>query len=91
MNINYLMIHIFIFWGICNNIYSQGGWNWKTEAPGIWKVSVGKPEKVNLLSELSVTSRLDKLTQMGDGTLPIAEDDLAVEIIDGKIYIRFQL
>lgn len=64
---------------------------WKENATGIWNVSVGEPEKVNLLSELNLSPKLDAIQKMGEASLPISEEDIQFELIDGKTYIRFPL
>lgn len=64
---------------------------WKENATGIWNVSVGEPEKVNLLSELHLSPKLDAIQKMGEASLPISEEDIQFELIDGKTYIRFPL
>lgn len=86
-----MLIFIFSLLGICNDICSQTTQKWEKEAPGIWKICVGKPEKVNLLSELALTPRWNNIKKMGESPLCISEKDLSTEIIDGKTYIRFQL
>lgn len=64
---------------------------WEESVSGVWNVSVGKPEKLNLLSELHLTPKLDAIQKMGESPLPISEKDIQFELIDGKTYIRFPL
>jgi len=59
--------------------------------PGIWNITAGKPEKMNLLSELHITPKSDAIRKMGEAPIPLGKDDIRLEIIDGKTYIRFQL
>lgn len=61
------------------------------QAEGIWHVSSGKPEKVNLLSELKITPKFETINRMGTADLPITMDDISFEQVDGKTYIRFPL
>ncbi|WP_075557971.1 TIM-barrel domain-containing protein [Parabacteroides timonensis] len=66
--------------------------DWGTnECAGVWKLSVGKPEKINLLSELNNTPKREALQQMPEGVLPISPSDVKVELRDGKTYISFPL
>ena len=55
--------------------------DWSTgEYAGVWKLSVGKPEKINLLSELDITPKKEALQQMPEGVLPISPADVKVEL-----------
>lgn len=60
-------------------------------AAGVWKLTSGTPEKVNLLSELSVTPKLEAIDAMGEAELPVTMDEISVKQRDGKTYIRFPL
>ncbi|WPP50835.1 TIM-barrel domain-containing protein [Catalinimonas niigatensis] len=73
------------------NVENQGNLEWNKEAAGVWKISFGSPDTINLLSELDITSRLDAIAEMGEDTLPFAHEDISFEVVDGKIYIRFPL
>ena len=64
---------------------------WQKETSGVWTMSVGTPEKVNLLSELHITPKMEAIQKMGEADLPISEQDITTEIVDGKTYIRFPL
>ena len=58
---------------------------------GIWKISAGKPEIVNLLSELDITPRDEAIRKIGKAASPVAAEAIEFKIIDGKTYIRFPL
>lgn len=60
-------------------------------ASGVWKTSVGNPEKVNLLSELNLNPKLEAINAMQETELPISKDDISFEVRDGKTYLRFPL
>lgn len=64
---------------------------WKKEGQGIWKISVGKQEKVTLLSELDITPQWKAIEEIGDAPLAIDPKDVKTEVVDGKTYIRFSL
>lgn len=64
---------------------------WKKEGQGIWKISVGKQEKVTLLSELDITPQWKAIEEIGDAPLAIDPKDVKTEVVDGKTYIRFPL
>lgn len=77
----------------CNGKVStdKGETGWQKETSGVWTMSVGTPEKVNLLSELHITPKVDAIQRMGEADLPISEQDITTEVVDGKTYIRFPL
>lgn len=64
---------------------------WIKEGQGVWKVSVGEPEKVNLLSELGITPNWKAIEEIGETSLAIDPKEVQMEVIDGKTYIRFPL
>lgn len=64
---------------------------WKEVTSGVWNLSTGKPEKLNLLSELNFTPKLDAIQRMDKASLPIERKDISFTTIDGKTYIRFPL
>ena len=66
--------------GLVMTAYSQPNvtpkeWG-NNEYAGIWKLSVGTPEKINLLSELDITPKKEALQQMAEGRLPISPADV---------------
>lgn len=64
---------------------------WKKEGQGVWKISVGKQEKVTLLSELDITPQWKAIEEIGDAPLAIDPKDVKTEVVNGKTYIRFPL
>ena len=64
---------------------------WREVVSGVWKISAGKPEKINLLSELNISPKTDAIQKIEGSTLPLSLDDISIEFIDGKTYIRFPL
>ncbi len=65
--------------------------NWHQEASGVWTVTIGQPEKLNLTSLLDLSPKLEVINAMDDAPLPITKEDFSYELIDGKTYLRFQL
>lgn len=65
--------------------------DWEEIASGIWKVSKGSPEEYNLLSELDLSPKIDAINEIEEAELPILKEDISVEVIDNKTYIRFPL
>ncbi|MDL2256162.1 DUF5110 domain-containing protein [Parabacteroides sp. OttesenSCG-928-G06] len=71
--------------------FAQQPVSWNNYAKGVWKGVVGKPEKVDLLSELTISPKIDVINRMGEATFPIDEKELTYQLVDGKTYLRFPL
>ena len=67
------------------------GVEWKEPASGVWQISVGKPEKLNLLSELDLHPKWNAINAMPKAELPVDRNEIRFEEVDGKTYIRFPL
>lgn len=65
--------------------------DWEEIVSGIWKVSKGSPEEYNLLSELDLSPKIDAINEIEEAELPISKEDISIEVIDNKTYIRFPL
>lgn len=64
---------------------------WKEAASGVWQVSVGKPENLNLLSELGLHPKWEAIDAMPKADLPVDRSEIRFQQVDGKTYIRFPL
>jgi alpha-D-xyloside xylohydrolase len=64
---------------------------WTQVQPGVWKGIVGKPEAFNLLNAAGAAPYLAGLQQMGKAAFPLAQQDIAAKVSDGKTYLRFPL
>lgn len=64
---------------------------WTREGQGVWKITVGQPEKINLLSKLDVTPNWKAIEEIEGDTLVLDPKELKMDVIDGKTYIRFPL
>ncbi len=60
-------------------------------ASGVWKAEIGNPDKVNLLSELDFSPKIDAINNIDDAELPVDKAEITAEVFDGKTYIRFPL
>lgn len=65
--------------------------SWQKEAAGVWKISFGRPDKINLTSELGFTPKLEAINGMSDEEFPVDKDEIRLENVDGKTYVRFPL
>lgn len=54
-------------------------------------MNYGKPDRITLTSELDFTPRLQALCEMGESEFPVDKDEIRIETVDGKTYIRFPL
>lgn len=70
---------------------SQKQDSWSEVASGIWKVSSGSPEEYNLLSELNLSPKIEAINEIEEAELPISKEDISIEVIDNKTYIRLPL
>lgn len=75
----------------CGDSARRSDGKWVKQAEGVWSISVGKPEKMNLLSELSITPKIEAIDAMGAVDFPLDPAQIRMEVIDGKTYIRFPL
>ena len=62
---------------------SGGGVEYQKVASGVWKVEVGKPDKVNLLSELEFTPKIDAINAIEEVDLPVDKSEITTEVFDG--------
>ncbi len=65
--------------------------HWQKMANGVWKAEVGKPEAKNLLSISGVSPKIKAINDMPSANFPIAENEIEVEVYDGKTYLKFPL
>lgn len=75
----------------CSQTKTNNPVSWEKEASGVWKIKVGHPDKLNLLSELHITPKYNAINKLGEAELPISADEIKFEFIDGKTYLRFPL
>ncbi|NLR62538.1 glycoside hydrolase family 31 protein [Chitinophaga polysaccharea] len=64
---------------------------WEQVAPGIWKATVGQPDKVDLLGTAGGSPRKEALQKLGEQPFPLPLPDCNAEIKEGKVYLRFPL
>ena len=64
---------------------------WAEVAPGIWKATVGTPEKYDLLKAAGVQPNVEAITKLGKAEFPIPIKEIVAEISDNKTLLRFPL
>jgi alpha-glucosidase (family GH31 glycosyl hydrolase) len=60
-------------------------------APGVWKATVGKPERLTLLVAAGAQPKLDALREMPSAAFPVAQDEIHGRLSNGKVALRFPL
>ncbi len=75
------------------NFYSfaQSKPQWQKVYPGVWKINVGRPEKISLLSVVEAKTNLRAMSNLPNTTFPIAKSDIELKVINHKTYFRFPL
>jgi alpha-D-xyloside xylohydrolase len=85
-----LLITIATFFSMDANS-QKASLHWKKMANGVWKAEVGKPELINFLTISGVPPKTAAINNMPLATFPIIENEIKVEVYDGKTYLRFPL
>lgn len=70
---------------------SSSNSDWRKEAAGVWKITYGNPDKVNLTSELNFKPKIAAIDAMSDEEFPLDKNEIYLETFDGKTYVRFPL
>lgn len=65
--------------------------HWQKIANGVWKAKVGKPEATNLLTISGLLPKTMAINNMPLANFPIQENEIKVEVYDGKTYLKFPL
>lgn len=61
------------------------------EGRGVWKMSVGTPEDVTLLSLLDISPNWKAIEEIEEVDFPINWDEIKTEVVGGRTYVRFPL
>ncbi len=64
---------------------------WQQVAAGVWKVSIGEPQSIDLLKAGGARPRTEALQKLGDRSFPLPVAQCYAEKQAGKIYLRFPL
>lgn len=70
---------------------AQNSLTWKQIAPGVWRAKVGKPDKFNFYTAVSVSPKIAALKNMQEVVFPIPKDEIKATVVDGKTYLHFPL
>lgn len=91
LNFIYLLLGSLIIISCTSNKENQSDKKIEKKAEGVWCISVGNPEDINLLSFLNISPKTEALNAMKKVDLPLKIDDIKTTIINGKTYLRFPL
>lgn len=72
----------------CNNSEKSP---WSNEANGIWKLSIGNKNQINLISAANAKPNIVKLNEFDPIDFPFNSDEIKITELDNKIYLRFPL
>ena len=79
-----------VFLVLCPIMMAQNT-SWESVAPGVWRISVGIPENLNLFSAAGIKPAIDALGKMGSPAFPIAESEISAEVVSRQVYLKFPL
>ncbi|MFC4210250.1 TIM-barrel domain-containing protein [Pedobacter lithocola] len=65
--------------------------DWQEIEPGVWKATIGKPERYNLLTASGVAPYHKGLLKLEPSKFPLIKSEITAKIVDGKTYLRFPL
>ncbi len=60
-------------------------------APGVWKATIGRPDRLTLLTAAGVAPKADALRRMPAASFPLAQDEAEGRVSNGKVALRFPL
>jgi alpha-glucosidase (family GH31 glycosyl hydrolase) len=64
---------------------------WEEVGPGVWKTTVGSPERLTLLGAAGVEPRLEGLRPMPAASFPLDPAEIEARLLNGKVALRFPL
>jgi hypothetical protein len=84
LNKTFCRYSIFFFFLSFRFVVRAQSLNWTETAPGVWKVSVGKPEAYTLLTAAGSQPNRDALKKLGTTAFPLSKNDISVRVKNGK-------
>ena len=64
---------------------------WEEVASGVWRATIGVPERVSLLDTLATPPRRDALQRLPRATFPLHQEEIHAAETDGKLALRIPL
>ncbi|MHA8097718.1 TIM-barrel domain-containing protein [Aquirufa aurantiipilula] len=73
------------------SLFAQKGSLWKEVQPGVWKTQIGNPRHISLLQAAGANALHEALGKLPNEKFPLSKEDIKIQLIDKKIYLRFPL
>lgn len=64
---------------------------WNEVAPGVWKITAGIPENLDLFNAAGIKPAMDALSKLGPAPFPLSPDKIAIQTGNGATFLRFPL
>jgi alpha-D-xyloside xylohydrolase len=64
---------------------------WQEVAPGIYKATVGVPDKIDLRSAAGAEANMHGLQDIGEEPFPLVKMDITAKVVDHQTYLHFPL
>lgn len=64
---------------------------WTQVAEGVWKTTIGQPERYDLFNTAGITPNVDAIRDVGPAEFPLDPQLIASRIFEGKTSLRFPL
>ena len=88
---SFLLIAAFMALASCAPHDGGAPVEWSLQGNGIWKITAGRPDKVNLLSELDAAPVWQAIGQIEPSPLPFDSSEIKITVADGRTCVRFPL
>lgn len=91
MKVNYFLsaLLLLLFHFLHTNL--SNAQTWEPVAPGVWKTTVGNPQSISLLSAAGASPKIEALQGLPTVDFPLNDERISLEVIDGKVHLRFPL
>lgn len=86
-----IYLRFFLFIPCCLLSMLLNAQTWEAVAPGIWKATVGAPQAISLLSAAGAEPEMEALAELPAAEFPLNKERISMEVIDGKVHLRFPL
>lgn len=86
---NHFIVFLLVF--AIGNTEAQMLTDWQEVYPGVWKLTVGHPEKISLLKAAGISAYVEGFNALPGTSFPLDKNDIAIQESDGKIFLRFPL
>jgi alpha-D-xyloside xylohydrolase len=64
---------------------------WEPVAAGVWKATVGRPERLTLLQAAGVSPRMDALRALPAAPFPLPPSEIEARVTESRVALRFPL